>query len=326
VSEKPVFDDIPEPPPSSRPERSGAPGSIVEREASDGSRSSAASPLVRDDGAERDKAEPLTAPPTGSLTIVGLGPGPAQWLTPAAQTAIDSASDLIGYGPYLDRIPARDGQTKHASDNRVEIDRATHALQLAAAGKNVAVVSGGDPGVFAMAAAVFEALEAGEPAWLSLPIAIEPGVTAMLAAAAKAGAPLGGDFCAISLSDNLKPWEVVTARLEAVLTADLVTCLYNPISKARPWQLRAALELAARHRDTGTPVIFARAVGRPDEALRILTLAEAIEAAASADMATLVMIGASSTRLIARPGDAAPYVYTPRSVTKSPCATSQGRT
>ncbi len=263
---------------------------------------------------------------SGSLTIVGLGPGPVQWLTPAAQTAIDSASDLIGYGPYLDRIPARDGQTKHASDNRVEIDRATHALQLAAAGKTVAVVSGGDPGVFAMAAAVFEALEAGDPAWLSLPIAIEPGVTAMLAAAAKAGAPLGGDFCAISLSDNLKPWEVVTARLEAVLAADLVTCLYNPISKARPWQLRAALELAARHREAQTPVIFARAVGRPDEVLRILTLAEAIEAAASADMATLVMIGASSTRLIARPGEVAPYVYTPRSVTKSPCATSQGRT
>ena len=263
---------------------------------------------------------------SGSLTIVGLGPGPAQWLTPAAQAAIDSASDLIGYGPYLDRIPTRDGQTKHASDNRVEVDRATHALRLAAAGKSVAGVSGGDPGVFAMAAAVFEALEAGDPAWIALPIAIEPGITAMLAAAAKAGAPLGGDFCAISLSDNLKPWEVVTARLAAVLAADLVTCLYNPISKARPWQLRAALELAARHRDPQTPVIFARAVGRPDEALRILALEDAIETAATADMATLVIIGASSTRLITRPGEAAPWVYTPRSVTKSPCATSQGRT
>ena len=282
--------------------------------------------FARDDGAEVETVEEKTNAPTGSLTIVGLGPGPAQWLTPAAQAAIEAASDLIGYGPYLDRIPARDGQTKHASDNRVEIDRATHALRLAAAGKNVAVVSGGDPGVFAMAAAVFEALEAGDPAWLSLPIAIEPGVTAMLAAAAKAGAPLGGDFCAISLSDNLKPWEVVTARLEAVLAADLVICLYNPISKARPWQLGTALELAARHREAKTPVIFARAVGRPDEALRILTLSEAMAAAATADMATLVIIGASSTRLIARPGEAAPYVYTPRSVTKSPCATSQGRT
>ena len=235
------------------------------------------------------------------------------------------ASDLVGYGPYLDRIPARDGQTKHASDNRVELDRASHALRLAADGRTVAVVSGGDPGVFAMAAAVFEALEGGDPAWRALPITVEPGITAMLAAAAKAGAPLGGDFCAISLSDNLKPWEVVTSRLAAVLAADLVICLYNPISKARPWQLGAALELAAQHRDRDTPVIFARAVGRPDESLRVLTLSDAIMSAGSADMATLVMIGASATRLIARE-DGLPYVYTPRSVTRSPCATSQGRT
>ncbi|KPF69212.1 precorrin-3B C17-methyltransferase [Bosea sp. AAP35] len=273
-----------------------------------------------------EKVKEMAEAGSGSLTVVGLGPGEAHWLTPAAQAAIDAATDLIGYGPYLDRIPERDGQTKHASDNRVEIDRAGHALRLAAEGRNVAVVSGGDPGVFAMAAAVFEALEAGDPAWLSLPITVEPGITAMLASAARAGAPLGGDFCAISLSDNLKPWEVVTARLEAVLKADFVICLYNPISKARPWQLRAALELATRHREAQTPVIFARAVGRPDENLRILTLAEALEAAASADMATLVTIGASSTKLIPRPGEAAPWVYTPRSVTKSPSATSQGRT
>lgn len=263
---------------------------------------------------------------TGSLTIVGLGPGPERWLTPAAQAALDAATDLIGYFPYVERIPDRAGRTKHASDNRVELDRARHAFELAAQGRRVAVVSGGDPGVFAMAAAVFEALEAGEPGWRAIPITVEPGVTAMLAAAAKAGAPLGGDFCAISLSDNLKPWEVVTTRLEAVLTADFAICLYNPISKARPWQLGAALELAAKHRPAETPVIFARAVGRPDEALRILTIAEAVTAAPSADMATLVIIGASATRLIPRSGGGAPYVYTPRSVTKSPCATSQGRT
>jgi precorrin-3B C17-methyltransferase len=262
---------------------------------------------------------------TGSLTVVGLGPGEARYLTPAAQTALDQASDLIGYGPYLDRIPARAGQSKHASDNRVEIDRARHALELAAAGKKVAVVSGGDPGVFAMAAAVFEAVEAGEPGWRELTITVEPGVTAMLAAAAAAGAPLGGDFCAISLSDNLKPWDVVTARLEAVLRADFVICLYNPISKARPWQLGKALELALAVRAPDTPVLFARAIGRADEALRVLTLGEAHEAAGTADMATLVMIGASGTRLIARKGKP-PFVYTPRSVTKSPCATSQGRT
>lgn len=262
---------------------------------------------------------------TGSLTIVGLGPGTPEWITPAAQAAIDTATDIVGYGPYVDRVPERAGLTKHASDNRVEVERASHALKLAAEGRKVAVVSGGDPGVFAMAAAVFEALEAGEPGWLMVPITVEPGITAMLAAAARAGAPLGGDFCAISLSDNLKPWEVVTARLEAALAADFVICLYNPISKARPWQLGKALELAARSREGRTPVLFARAVGRPDENLRILTLTEAVAAAATADMATLVMIGASNTRLIARGGER-PYVYTPRSVTKSPWATSQGRT
>lgn len=261
----------------------------------------------------------------GSLTIVGLGPGEAHWLTPAAQAALDAASDLVGYGPYLDRIPDRPDCIKHASDNRVELARARHALELAAAGGKVAVVSGGDPGVFAMAAAVFEAVDGGDPAWLALPITVEPGITAMLAAAARAGAPLGGDFCAISLSDNLKPWDVVTARLEAALSADFVISLYNPISKARPWQLGEALRLAAKHRPAGTPVIFARAIGRQDEALRVLTLNEAAAAAETADMATLVMIGASSTRLIARPGQR-PIVYTPRSVTKSPCATSQGRT
>ncbi|WP_442865051.1 precorrin-3B C(17)-methyltransferase [Bosea sp. NBC_00550] len=257
--------------------------------------------------------------------MVGLGPGTPEWITPAAQAALDAASDLIGYGPYLDRVPERSGRTKHASDNRVEVERAAHALKLAAEGRKVVVVSGGDPGVFAMAAAVFEALEAGPAEWLVIPITVEPGITAMLAAAARAGAPLGGDFCALSLSDNLKPWEVVTARLTAALAADFVICLYNPISKARPWQLGAALDLAAEHRAAETPVLFARAVGRPDEILRVLTLAEAIATAGTADMATLVMIGASSTRLIAREG-AAPYVYTPRSVTKSPCATSQGRT
>lgn len=262
---------------------------------------------------------------TGSLAIIGLGPGEARYLTPSALAALEAASDLVGYGPYLDRVPARAGQIKHASDNRVEVERARHALMLAAEGKAVAVVSGGDPGVFAMAAAVFEALEAGEPSWRKLQITVEPGITAMLAAAAKAGAPLGGDFCAISLSDNLKPWEIVTARLTAALSADFVICFYNPISKARPWQLGKALELAATIRAAETPVIFARAVGRPDESLRVLTLAEAIAAAETADMATLVMIGASATRLIAREGGN-PIVYTPRSVTKSPCATSQGRT
>ncbi|UMY19803.1 precorrin-3B C(17)-methyltransferase [Methylobacterium organophilum] len=251
---------------------------------------------------------------TGSLTIVGLGPGDPRLLTLAAQDALDQAQDLIGYIPYVARVPERPGLTRHATDNRVEVDRARHALELAASGRRVAVVSGGDPGVFAMAAAVFEAVENGEPAWRDLPIRVEPGITAMLAAAARLGAPLGGDFCALSLSDNLKPWETILARLEAVLRADLVVALYNPISKARPWQLGKALELAAGLRPADTPVILARAVTRPDEALRVLTLDEA--RTAPADMATMVIIGATGTRLIPR-SEGLPFVYTLRSVAGS---------
>ena len=247
----------------------------------------------------------------GSVTVVGLGPGDPRLITPAASAALERAQDLIGYIPYVARVPERPGLVRHASDNRVEVDRARHALELAASGRRVAVVSGGDPGVFAMAAAVFEALEQGDPAWRDLAITVEPGITAMLAAAARLGAPLGGDFCALSLSDNLKPWDVITARLEMVLRADLVVALYNPISRARPWQLGAALEIAAEIRAADTPVVFARAVTRPDEALRVMTLAEAREA--PADMATLVIIGASATRLIPR-AEGLPFVYTPRSV------------
>ena len=248
---------------------------------------------------------------SGSVTVVGLGPGDPSLLTDSARRALDAATDLIGYFPYVARVPERDGLVRHASDNRVEVDRARHALSLAAAGRHVAVVSGGDPGVFAMASAVFEAVEHGEPGWCELTITVEPGITAMLAAAARLGAPLGGDFCAMSLSDNLKPWPVVTARLEAVLRADFVIALYNPISSARPWQLGAALELAAGIRPPETPVMFARAISRPDEAIRVTTLAEA--PSAPADMATLVILGASGTRLIPREGKA-PFVYTLRSV------------
>lgn len=247
---------------------------------------------------------------TGSLTVIGLGPGDPRWLTPAASEALASATDIVGYGPYVDRVPDRPGLRRHASDNRVELDRARFALDLAARGGHVAVVSGGDPGVFAMAAAVFEAVEAGEPGWRGLDIRVEPGITAMLAAAARVGAPLGGDFCAMSLSDNLKPWDVVEARLKAAVAADFVVALYNPISSARPWQLGAALTLVAEIREPGTPIILARAVGRPDERIRILPLSE-VEAS-MADMSTVVIIGASTTRLIEKPEGDAPFVYTPR--------------
>lgn len=250
---------------------------------------------------------------TGWLAVAGLGPGDDALITPEVQAALDRATDVVGYFPYVARVAPRAGLTLHGSDNRVELDRAGRALDMAASGRKVVVVSSGDPGVFAMASALFEAIETGPAGWQALDIRILPGITAMLAAAARVGAPLGGDFCAISLSDNLKPWDVITARLNAVLAADLVVALYNPISRARPWQLGAALALAAEHRAPGTPVILARAVGRPDEAIRILTLAEAREA--TADMATLVMIGASATRLIPREGEA-PFVYTPRSVAR----------
>ena len=247
---------------------------------------------------------------TGLVTIVGLGPGDPRFLTPSASDAPSSATDIVGYGPYVDLVPERPGLQRHASDNRVELDRARFALDLAAKGARVAVVSGGDPGVFAMAAAVCEAVENGDPAWRRLDIRVEPGITAMLAAAACVGAPLGGDFCAMSLSDNLKPWEVVEARLRAALAADFVIALYNPISSARPWQLGAALKIVAETRAPDTPIILARAVMRPDERIRILALST-VEAS-MADMSTVVIIGASTTRLIERAEGEAPYVYTLR--------------
>jgi precorrin-3B C17-methyltransferase len=243
--------------------------------------------------------------------VVGIGPGDERTLTRDAAEALDSAEALYGYGPYLDRIPSRPGQARYGSDNREEGTRAEAALRHAANGAKVAVVSGGDPGVFAMAASVCEAIEAGPEAWRALDIAIIPGVTAMLAVAARAGAPLGHDFCAISLSDNLKPWELIEHRLDAAASAGFVVALYNPVSQARPWQLAKAFGLLARHLPGTTPVIFGRAVGRRDESLVVSTLAKAGEV--SADMATLVIVGSRETRAIARPGQS-PFVYTPRAV------------
>jgi precorrin-3B C17-methyltransferase len=246
---------------------------------------------------------------TGSLTVVGLGPGPACWMAPEASAALEAASDLVGYQPYIDRIPERTGQQRHGSDNRVEIDRAQHALTMAAEGRRVAVVSGGDPGVFAMAAAVFEAIEAGDPDWRSLDVTVVPGISAMQAAAARLGAPLGHDFCAISLSDNLKPWAIVERRLRAAAEGDFVIALYNPASKARPERIHEAFALLREVKSATTPVAFARSVGRADERIVLTTLGEADPAVA--DMSTLVMIGSSETRFIDRPGQA-PWLLTPR--------------
>jgi precorrin-3B C17-methyltransferase len=240
---------------------------------------------------------------------VGLGPGDPDWLTPEAARVLAKATDLVGYGAYLDRVPVRAGQTRHASENRVEIERGKLALALAASGRVVAIVSGGDPGIFAMAAAVFEAVETGDPALRDLAIEIVPGISAMQVAAARVGAPLGHDFCGISLSDNLKPWSVIEKRLRAATEGDFVIALYNPASKARPDGIRDAFALLTKHRGGATPVIIARAVGRSDEAIEITTLAEAN--VSRIDMATLVLIGSSATRLIPR-ASGRPWVYTPR--------------
>jgi precorrin-3B C17-methyltransferase len=250
---------------------------------------------------------------TGKLYVVGLGPGNLNQLTAEAEEVVRNADDLFGYGPYLDRVPARPTQRKHASDNRQEIQRAEAALRMATAGKTVAVVSGGDPGVFGMAAAVCEALEHGPEQWRQVDVAIVPGVSAMLAVAARVGAPLGHDFCVISLSDNLKPWETVEQRLELAARAGFVIALYNPISRARPWQLDRAFEKLRTVLPGATPVIFGRAAGRPDERIAITHLTEA--RGSEADMATCVIVGSAATRRVERPGTT-PLVYTPRGTSR----------
>ncbi len=247
----------------------------------------------------------------GWLKIIGLGPGDARYLTGEAQVALDAATDLVGYFPYVDRVPARLGLTRHASDNRVEVQRAADALDLALAGRKVAVVSGGDPGVFAMAAAVFEAIDTGKADWRELDIAVIPGISAMQAASARLGAMLGGDFCAISLSDNLKSWDVIAERLEAAAVADFVISLYNPASKARPDRIFDAFALLRRIKPPETIVVLARSIGRAEENIRITTLSEVDIKAI--DMSTLVMIGSSQSRCVAR-ADGSQWVYTRRFV------------
>ncbi len=246
---------------------------------------------------------------SGRLFVIGTGPGNPEQMTPEALAAVGAANDFFGYGPYLDRLTLRADQTRHASDNREELDRAGAALALATGGADVCVVSGGDPGVFAMAAAVCEAIDKGPAEWRGVDLTVLPGITAMLAVAARVGAPLGHDFCALSLSDNLKPWTVIENRLALAAQAGFVIALYNPISKARPWQLGSAFELLRRHLPATTPVIFGRAAGRPDERITVQPLEGAD--AALADMATCVIIGSPETRVIAREGQP-DLIYTPR--------------
>jgi precorrin-2 C20-methyltransferase / precorrin-3B C17-methyltransferase len=242
----------------------------------------------------------------GRVSVVGLGPAGPDWLTPEAHAELAAADELIGYQTYLARVPERRGQRRHATDNRVEAQRARHALELAAGGAHVAVVSSGDPGIFAMAAAVLEVVD-GDDALADVEVRIVPGLSAMQAAAARVGAPLGHDFCVVSLSDQLKPWEVVERRLDAAGAADFVLALYNPASRTRREQLTRAVEVLRRHRADATPVVVARAVGAPEESISVTTLG-ALDLDV-VDMRTLLIVGSSTTRTIE--GEP-PRVYTPR--------------
>ena len=241
---------------------------------------------------------------SGWVIIAGLGPGDPALVTPEVTAALDRATDVIGYIPYVARIAPRDGLTLHPSDNRVELDRALHALQLAAAGARVVVVSSGDPGVFAMASAVFEALEQ-HPEHLQTDIRVLPGITAMLAAAAAAGAPLGHDFCAINLSDNLKPWAVIEHRLRMAARGDFAMAFYNPRSRSRPDGFEKTLGVLREECEPTRLITFARAVSTEEQALNTVMLSQAT--ADMADMRTVVIVGNSATRRIG------PHVYTPRS-------------
>ncbi|MGZ9666158.1 precorrin-3B C(17)-methyltransferase [Pseudomonas sp. GNP014] len=249
--------------------------------------------------------------PRGRLAVIGLGPGAAELMVPAVKAELARATDVLGYETYVRMAgPFRDDQVQHCTDNREEMQRARHAFRLAAAGRSVIVVSSGDPGVFAMAAAVLEALhESNDPAWHSVDLEILPGVSASLATAAQAGAPLGHDFCVMSLSDNLKPWSIIEKRLDLAAEADLALAFYNPISRARPWQLGRALEIVARHRVPQTPVVLGRDIGRPGQTLRTTTLGELTPD--QVDMRTMVLIGSSTTCTFAR-ADGKTWVYTPR--------------
>lgn len=258
-------------------------------------------------GARYDAPAAAEAAPAGEaeLFVVGLGPGPDRWITPEVTAALAQVDHVIGYGPYVERVPQREGLTRHSSGNTVEVDRARQALDLAARGERVAVVSGGDAGVFGMASAVFEAAE--DPAYAAVPIRVLPGVSAVQAVAAKAGAPVGADFAVISLSDRLKPWEVVAERLDHIARADLVLAVYNPASRSRTTQVSELRDIMLRHRAPETVVVVGRDVGRAEESLTVTTLGDVDPRAI--DMKCLIIVGASGTRVTG-----AGQVWSPRFV------------
>lgn len=253
----------------------------------------------------------LIGRPRGRLAVIGLGPGAAELMVPAVKAELARANDVLGYETYVRMAgPFRVDQVMHCTDNREEMQRARHAFELAASGRSVVVVSSGDPGVFAMAAAVLEALhESSDANWHNVDLEILPGVSASLATAAQAGAPLGHDFCVMSLSDNLKPWSIIEKRLDLASQADLALAFYNPISRSRPWQLGRALEIVAQHRTAETPVVLGRDIGRPGQTLHVTTLGQLTPD--QVDMRTMVLIGSSTTCVFPR-ASGGEWVYTPR--------------
>ena len=262
-------------------------------------------PDRRADAAGRAATSPEAEPKSAvrpRLLVIGLGPGPDRWLTPEASAALAAVEHVVGYGPYLDRVPQRLGLVRHPSGNTVELERARLALDLARSGQRVAVVSGGDAGVFGMAAAVFEAAE--DPAYAEVEVEVLPGLTAAQAVAARAGAPLGADYAVLSLSDRLKPWEVIEARLRAAAAADLALAIYNPASRSRTHQVKQAKEILLEYRAASSPVVVGRAIGRTDESMIVTPLADLDPD--TVDMSCLLIIGSSQTRI----GSAG--VWTPR--------------
>ncbi|MEH1967863.1 MAG: precorrin-3B C(17)-methyltransferase [Nostoc sp.] len=253
--------------------------------------------------------------PRGRLAIIGTGPGGQEWMSPEVKEILKSATDLVGYKTYLDLVGSlADGKQRHESDNREEEARAMMALDLAASGRYVAVVSSGDPGIYAMATAVFEVCDRyPKPEWESIDIHVAPGISAMQAAAAAIGAPLGHDFCAISLSDILKPWSAIEQRITAAAEADFVIAFYNPVSKERTWQLAEARNILLRHRTPDTPVVLARNLGRPGQTVKAIALDQLTPA--TADMRTIILVGSTKTRTIRR-SDGTIWVYTPRRYTE----------
>ena len=274
---------------------------LVTGDSRNGTRSRTSGGAVASEESGSEPFDPLTS--SAELLVVGLGPGPDRWLTAEASAALAEVDHVVGYGPYVDRVPQRAGLARHASGNTVELDRARLALDLARKGERVAVVSGGDAGVFGMATAVFEAAE--DPVYRDVPVRVLPGVSAVQAVAARAGAPVGGDFAVMSLSDRLKPWEVIEHRLRAVTEADLALAVYNPASRSRTEQVAVARRVLLEHRTPETVVVVGRSVGRENESLEVTTLGELDPA--TVDMRCLLIVGASGTRL-----SAAGRVWTPR--------------